>query len=190
MATAAGPSSSPGASSPDNSAPLAQIEAIESIKFRFQDATIRTLVSVRECPRGKSSRLGYHANLYLTLRDGVERDVGYITGWRISRPSGSNPNIDPEPCLNDWYFAPLQSYDEDSKQLAYCVRAVYGKGSIPTRRVSDRVVNAEKKEELRDGGNEIVFIETLYIKWRENPNNRQTQVCKYDSVFYSLITEA
>lgn len=190
MAAAAGPSSSQGASSIDNSAPLAQIEATESIQFRFQNATIRTLVSVRECPRGKSSRLGYHANLYLTLRDGVERDVGYITGWRISRPSGINPNIDTYPCLSDWYFDPLQSYDEDSKQLAYCVRAIYGKGSIPTRRVSDRVVNAEKREELRDGGNEIVFIETLYIKWRENANDRRTQVCKYDSAFYCLITEA
>lgn len=175
MDTGAGPNTSEGPRPADDSAPLAQIEASESINFKNGKATIRTLVSVKKCPHGFRSRLGYHANLYITLPDGVERDIGYITAWRISRPSGVNPNIDPQYCMAEWYFESLRRYDEDSKQLAYCIRSLYGKGEIP-RRISDRVVNAEKRNELQDGGNELMFIETIYIKWREDRNDARTEV--------------
>lgn len=185
MDTGTAPNTSEGENPIDNSAPLAQIEASETINFKdgTENATIRTLVSVEKCPHGFRSRLGYHANLYITLADGVERDIGYITGWRISRPSGVNPNIDPQYCMAEWYFKPLGTYDENSKQLAYCIRSLYGKGEIPIRRLSDRVVNQEKKNELQDGGNELMFIETIYIKWREDRKDPQSGVRNYEPKF-------
>lgn len=188
MDTRTAPNTSEGESPIDNSAPLAQIQASESIDFRDGKATIRTLVSVKKCPHGFRSRLGYHANLYITLPDGVERDIGYITAWRISRPSGVNPNIDPQYCMTDWYFEPLRTYDENSKQLAYCIRSLYGRGEIP-RRISDRVVNQEKRSELQDGGNELMFIETIYIKWREDRNDARTEVRNYETEFYYCNTD-
>lgn len=159
-----------------NPAPLAQAETTEEINFKDGDATIRTLVSVQTCPRGFRSRLGYHAKLYLTPGGGVEREIGDITAWRISRPTGVNPNIDPQYCLSDWYFKRLGTYDESSRQLAYCFKAFYGPGTVSPRRFYDQVESEDKKDELRDGGNEIVFIETIYIKWREDPDDEQSEV--------------
>lgn len=189
MATGAAPNTSEGESPIDDSAPLAQIEASEKINFKYGKATIRTLVSVKKCPLGFGSRLGYHANLYITFPREVEREIGHITAWRISRPSGVNPNIDPVYCLSEWYFDPLGKYDENSKQLAYCIRSLYGKGEIPTRRISDRVVNPEKKDELKDGGNELVFIETIYIKWREDRNDEDSEVRNDEPGFYYCNTD-
>lgn len=159
-----------------DTAALAQVESKEDIDFKGEGVTIRTLVSVQNCPRGFRSRLGYHANLYLTPGDGVEREVGYITAWRISRPTGVNPNIDPQYCQADWYLKRLGTYDEASKQLAYCFKAFYGPGSVVPYRFYDRVVSEDKRNELRDGGNEIVFIETIYIKWREDPEDEESGV--------------
>lgn len=171
----------------DDSAPLAQIESTEEINWKDGLADTRILVSVQKCPNKFRSRLGYHANLYITLPDGVERDIGYIKAWRISRPSGVNPTIDPQWCLGDWYFKPLETYDEGARQMAYCVRALYGKGELPARRLSDRFVNEKKKDEIRDGGNELVFIETIYIKWREDPGDPQTEVCNCDQPSFTTI---
>ncbi|KAG6354920.1 hypothetical protein INS49_004001 [Diaporthe citri] len=180
MDTGTAPNTSEAEGPIDNSAPLAQIEASETINFKGgkDNATIRTLVSVKKCPHGFRSRLGYHANLYITLADGVEREIGYITAWRISRRSGVNPNIDPQYVLADWYFESLGTYDEDSKQLAYCIRSLYGKGEIP-HRISERIVNREKRNEIQDGGNELVFIETIYIKWREDRKDARTEYRGY-----------
>lgn len=189
MDTPAAANTAEGDRSIDDSAPLAQIESTEEINWKDGIADIRILVSVQKCPLKFRSRLGYHANLYITLPDGVERDVGYITAWRISRPTGVNPNIDPQYCMADWYFKALGSYDEGSRQLAYCIRALYGKGEFPARRLSDRVVNEAKKSELRDGGNEIIFIETMYIKWREDLDDKRTEVCNCDSAFYCCNTD-
>lgn len=170
----------------DDSAPLAQVEAMEEINLeqlerKVIEANMRTLVSVRKCPHGSRSRLGYHANLFLTLPGAEEKDIGYIKGWRVSRPSGVNPTIDPQYLMAEWYFRPLQEYDQGAKEMAYCIRALYGKGQLPIRRLSDRIVNAEKEAELRDGGNEMVFIEEIYIKYREDQYDPSTQVRSYDS---------
>lgn len=178
----------------DDSAPLAQVEAFEEIDLEQQGkpvirANMRTLVSVRKCPHGSRSRLGYHANLFLTLPGAEEKDIGYIKGWRISRPSGVNPNIDPQYLMAEWYFKPLREYDQGSKEMAYCIRALYGKGQLPIRRISDRIVNSEKEAEVRDGGNEIVFIEEIYIKYRENQYDPKTQVGNHDLALYYCNTD-
>lgn len=166
-----------------NSTPLAEAEATEEITFKLRTATIRTLVSVHKCPRGFRSRLGYHARLFVTERDGIEREIGYIIGWRISKPTGNKPNIDNRYYLDDWYYRNIrEEYDKDSWALAYCFNAIYRPGSFEGDNY-DQVVDEEKKNELRDGGNEVVFIQTIYIKWREDPDDEESEVHKHKVSF-------
>lgn len=172
------PAMSAGDATTDHFDSLAQVEAREAVMFNDAPCNIRTVVSVRECPLKFQSRLGYHATLYLSRQNEKEREIGFIRGWRISKPSGVNSSIDPRYFMKDWYFKDLRTYDESSRRLANCVRAIYGKGNI-ARRISDRVVDSQKRDELRDGGNEIVFIETIYIKWCDNLKDNQSEVRHY-----------
>lgn len=161
------------------STPLAEAETKEEIELEEQDATIRTVVSVHKCPRGFRSRLGYHATLYLTKADGVERYVGYITAWRVSKPTGASPNTDPRYYMDDWYHRRGSDYDRDSRLLAACFRAIIEPGSSDGDNY-DQVLDQGKRNQLRDGGNEFVFIQTIYIKWREDPEDEDTEVGKHN----------
>lgn len=165
-----------------NSTPLAVAEASETITFKDEKATIGTSVSVHKCPRGFRSRLGYHARLFITEQDGIEREIGYIIAWRISKPTGDNPNIDNQYCLDDWYHRSISEYDKDSRALAYCFNAIHRPGSFEGENY-DQVVDEEMKNELRDGGHEVVFIQTIYIKWREDPDDEESDVRKHEVSF-------
>lgn len=167
-----------------NSTPLAEAEATDEIEFKRRKANIRTLVSVHKCPRGFRSRLGYHARLFITEQDGIEREIGYIIAWRISKPTGENPHLDNRYYLDDWYYRNTREYDKDSRALAFCFNAIYRPGSFEGDNY-DQVVDEEKKNQLRDGGNEVVFIQTIYIKWREDPDDEQSEVCKHKVSFSS-----
>lgn len=121
----------------------------------------------------------------MTIPNEQEREIGYITGWRISKPTGVNPNIDIMPFGEDWYWSYLNTFDDQSIQMVYCFRALWGdpdmfvrpNSMIDTpRKVSRQVVDEEKKVQLRGTGNEIIYIQTIYVKWREDLSDEKTEV--------------
>jgi hypothetical protein len=161
------------------STPLAEAEAKEKILFRNQTAIMRMVVSVHKCPRGFRSRLGYHATLYLKMEDDVERYVGYIIAWHVSKPTGVSPNTDPRYYMDDWYHRRGKDYDRDSRLLASCIRAIIEPGSYDGENY-DQVLDEGKRNQLRDGGNEFMFIQTIYVKWRENPEDEDSEVGNHE----------
>ncbi|KAG8162288.1 hypothetical protein KVR01_008053 [Diaporthe batatas] len=130
---------------------LAEAEATMEINWEHTVANLRTVVSIHKS-------------------GGEEKNVGYIIAWRISKPTGINPNIDPKYYLDDWYRRSSRSYNRDSWPLAACVWAFYGPGSFDGANY-DQVVDEEKKDELGDYGNELISIQTIYIRFREDPED-------------------
>lgn len=147
------------------------------IEWEDTGATLRTVMSIHKCPHGFRSRLGYHATFYLTKHGGEENNIGYIIAWRISKPTGVNPNIDPRYYLNDWYHRSSTDYHRDAWSPAACVWAFYGPGSFDGANY-DQVADQEKRDELGDGGNELIVIQTIYIKFREDPKDIESAVGK------------
>ncbi|POS74784.1 hypothetical protein DHEL01_v206826 [Diaporthe helianthi] len=127
---------------------LAEAEATMEVNWEDGDATLRTVPGEEE------------------------KNVGYIIAWRISKPTGVNLTTDPRYYLDDWYLRSSRSYNADSGPLAACVWAFFGPGSLDGDNY-DQVVD-EKKHELGDHGNELVFIQTVYIKFREDPADIDT----------------
>lgn len=156
---------------------LARAQAITTgVSFKKERVTLRTLVTIQTCPQGFRSRLGYHANFYITRPNSVEREIGHITAWRISKPTGANRNINPGYWLDEWCRPNLRLYNDSDKELAYCLRALYGTGINSSPEPSQRINSDEVKNSLRDTGHDLVFIQSIYIKWREDPNDEQTGV--------------
>lgn len=178
MATTATPNPPGSDSSSSNSVPLAEAEAIEQIQFKGENAELRTVVSVQACPIGSRSRLGYHANLFLTPSNGEEKEIGWITAWRISKPTGVNRNINGDYYRDEWLRA-INRYDEDSKETAYCMKAL-------SREAKKGRMEGDKQLVLGHEGHEFVFIQMLYIKWREDPDDEQTGVSFYGSLSFLL----
>jgi hypothetical protein len=158
---------------------LVEAEAIDFIDLDGK-STIRTVLSVHKCPSGFRSRLGYHALLFLKKPGDVERYVGYIIGWRISKPTGVSPQIDPVYYKEDWYYGKERDHDRDSRLLASCFRAIIAPGSLYGENY-EQVLDETVKTQLQDEGNEVVFIQTVYIKWREDPEDEDTEVGRHSS---------
>lgn len=126
---------------------------------------LRMSLQVHDDPYGYRSRLGYYGDIHMTpTSDNRERAVGYISGWRVSKPNARNPYTVPKIWADEWLRGPLPVGDTasitDTNILKDPLRRLYDVDGQP--RPNSQYMTANR-EELGDQGNEIVYIPMIWI---------------------------
>lgn len=127
-------------------------------------------LQVHADPQGHLTRLGYYADLFLALDEpghdggpGVEENhVGYISAWRLSKEPNQYAHEEFQPWVTEWLQGELGDPDDDSRPFKETLRLLYDEtGQL-------RAVNDESlRSALDDTGSELVFIEMIWIKYKD-----------------------
>lgn len=127
-------------------------------------------LQVHADPQGHLTRLGYYADLFLGL-DGPgqsggprreENHVGYISAWRLSKEPNQYAHEEFQPWVAEWLRSELGGLDDDSRPFKETLRLLYDEtGQL--RAVND----ASLRSALDDTGSELVFIEMIWIKYKD-----------------------
>ncbi|KAL2282254.1 hypothetical protein FJTKL_11075 [Diaporthe vaccinii] len=131
---------------------------------------LRMSLQVHADPQGHLTRLGYYADLFLALdepgQDGgpgrEENHVGYISAWRLSKEPNQYAHEEFQPWVTEWLQGELGDPDDDSRPFKETLRLLYDEtGQL-------RAVNDESlRSALNDTGSELVFIEMIWIKYKD-----------------------
>ncbi|KAG6359511.1 hypothetical protein INS49_013032 [Diaporthe citri] len=133
---------------------------------------LRMSLQVHADPQGHLTRLGYYADLFFGLdepgqtdeprRQLEENHVGYISAWRLSKEPNQYAHEEYQPWVTEWLQEELGGPDDDSRPFKETLRLLYDEtGQL--RDVSDDSLRAA----LDDTGSELVFIEMIWIKYKD-----------------------
>ncbi|KKY31309.1 hypothetical protein UCDDA912_g08751 [Diaporthe ampelina] len=127
-------------------------------------------LQVHADPQGHRTRLGYYADLFLTLDEPgqdagpgqQERHIGYISSWRLSKEPNSYAHEDLQPWVAEWLRGGVGGPEDDSRPFKETLRLLYDESGQ---------VQAEDDDSLRsalgDGGTELISIEMIWIKYKD-----------------------
>lgn len=131
-------------------------------------------IQVRTDPSGYTTRLRYHASVYMHVDGALEEKViGYIDAWCISKPCAAQSSIDSQAWVSEWLEPSLNTYGQvEDAMLASVLRALYQDNGQPRPGLKPEQVG-----ELGDEGNAIVIIQDLEFDWemKESKSVRENQ---------------
>lgn len=139
---------------------------------------LRISLQVHGDPQGNKTRLGYYADLFLTPPGQAERYVGYISSWRLSKPPRQVTGQTPEPWVQEWLSGDLGAPNDDSRPFKETLRFLYDHAGqlLPMDRDDD---NRTIQTHLGDAGNELVFIDMIWIKHRDATTGLQVSLVNH-----------
>ena len=123
-------------------------------------------LEVHDDPWKHSSRLGYYGQIYLTpLSDPRQRQIGFICGWRVSKPNAQQPQTPHEPWVEEWLRIPYSDdlsnpIEADTNIMREPLQRIYDKDGQPKK--NSKCFKADRNE-LGDNGNDIIFKPMIFI---------------------------
>lgn len=127
--------------------------------------------------------LGYYAFIKLR-RPGEENfeTIGNIASWRFSRPTARDPHLDRSLWVREWLEGEVNDtkYINSTSCIAEALRAIYDDdGDVRER------VEPEFEDELQSNGtgNELVYIQQLYVKLSNEDGTIRVSVERLVSCF-------
>lgn len=161
---------------------LARARAAKYIALERTGETgrLRMSLQVHADPQGHLTRLGYYADLFLGLDEPGQADaprreenhVGYISAWRLSKEPNQYAHEEYQPWVSEWLQGELGDADDDSTPFKETLRMIYDEtGQL--RRVNDDSIRSA----LDDTGSELVFIEMMWIKYKDEMTGFSVSLC-------------
>ena len=144
-------------------APLATTVARVECMFQEMPAELIVSIKVFNDPYDFTSRLGYLARLRLarTDADGQQLDdvIGYIQAWRISKPTTTVPDVNPE-----WQGEILSAgaKHEAMEETALCLQALFTQDGTPRPALKGNTAQVEQDP--------LMFIQMIYTRHRFQRN--------------------
>ncbi|KAL1874878.1 hypothetical protein Daus18300_003419 [Diaporthe australafricana] len=144
----------------------------------LKDSPMRMSLQVHGDPQGNQTRMGYYAEFFLTPHGLAERYIGFISAWRLSKPPGHVTGQVPEPWVQEWLSGGVGGQNDDSRPFKETLRLLYDNtGQLRPTDVNDDNTMAQTR--LGDTGNELVFIEMIWIKHRDATTGQQVRLLDY-----------
>lgn len=157
---------------------LARASATKSIDLERTGGTgkLRMSLQVHADPQGHRTRLGYYADLFFTRDEQgqnseagqEEQHIGYISSWRLSKEPNSYGHEDPQPWVAEWLRGDLGDPQDDSRPFKQTLRLLYNWIGQPQAVDDDSLRSA-----LADTGHELIFIEMIWIKYKDETTGFQ-----------------
>lgn len=150
----------------------------------IEDVVLILKLRVHTCTVPFETRLGYSADIFLRRHgpDGrrYDQNIGEIGGWRVSKPSRSQPRIDPMYWVQEWLRTPLQKFPEDPvwTELACALHVLYTQAGTPRTLVSPQL-----RANLDNDASDLVFVQLLRIMWIDDNG---TQVSTSSRLVYPI----
>lgn len=152
---------------------LARARAAKPITLEETGGTgrLRMALQVHADPQGHLTRLGYYADLFFSLDDPEqelgaprreEHHVGYISAWRLSKEPNQYSHEEYQPWVTEWLRSELGDPEDDSRPFKETLRLLYDE----TGQLRD-VNDDSLRSALGDTGSDLVFIEMIWIKYKE-----------------------
>lgn len=170
---------------------LARARAAKSVcleKTR-QTGRLRMALQVHADPQGHRTRLGYYADLFLTLDEPEQDDgqssnspvqgehhIGYISTWRLSKEPLQYTHEDVQPWVGDWLRGELGAPDDDSRPFKETMRLLYDE-SGQVQAITDPSLRAS----LGAAGSELIVVEMIWIKYQDEATGFQVSFDTYNS---------
>ena len=179
---------------------LARAGAAKSIALERagKKGKLRMSLEVRADPQGYRTRLGYYADLFLKL-DGPGQEggpepeechIGYISSWRLSKQPDQYGHEEFQPWVTEWLHSELGGPDDESRPFKETLRLLYeiknDDGQVEAGQVKARKVKAGQVRDnmtddlvrfaLDETGSELVLIEMLWIKYKDDTTGFQVSV--------------
>lgn len=143
-----------------------------------EEGRLRMALQVHADPQGHLTRLGYYADLFLKLDEPghsggpqEEHHIGFISTWRLSKEPNSYAHEEFQPWVTEWLRGELGGPDDDSRPFKETLRLLYDEtGQL-------RAVNNDSlRSALGDTGSDLVFIEMIWVKYKDETTGFQVSL--------------
>lgn len=167
------------------SKPLATAGGSKSVTLERtgETATLRMSLQVYADSQGYRTRVGYYADLFLKLdapdpevapsQEGdhsrEERHIGFISSWRLSKEPNQYAHEDYQPWVMEWLRSDLGDEGDDSRPFKEMLRFLYDDTGKIRENMNDELIRSA----LDETGSELVFIEMMWIKYRDDATGLQ-----------------
>jgi hypothetical protein len=172
--------------------PLARARASKSITLEKtgEKGKLRMSLGIYTDPQGYRTRLGYYADLFFRL-DGSGKDgepdpeefhIGFISSWRLSKQPYQYGHGKHQPWVMEWLHGDLGDASDDSRPLKKALRLLYHEESTDSEAGGEKVEAGQVRDNMTDDivrsaldetGSELVFIEMLWIKYKDDKTGFQ-----------------
>lgn len=134
------------------------------VTFAGAPAQLRLVLHIKWCEAGLLTRMKYLANFWLKNASfAQEQHIGYISGYRVSKPSLHRQHVDSRAWVREWWDNDVMN-KSGCDSMAKTLRALYQQTEedqvVPN---AADVTSAEHRRQLSDQGNEIVYISNIQI---------------------------
>ncbi|KAG8168366.1 hypothetical protein KVR01_001115 [Diaporthe batatas] len=160
-----------------------------------EEGNLRMSLQVHADPQGYRTRVGYYADLFLKLAGPIqegdysreERHIGFISSWRLSKEPNQYGHENYQPWVTEWLRSELGDKDDDSRPFKETLRLLYDDTGRIRGNINDELIRSA----LDETGNELVFVEMLWIKYKDDTTgmqySRQRIAPHALELFYSLL---
>lgn len=147
------------------------------VTFNNEPTELKLVLYIKRCGAGRTTRLQYLANLFLRdLLLGGDTYIGYVSGYRLSKPSRNRPHVDAHAWVREWW---ANNSNFNVMNLAGCESMAKTLRALYQQTAEDQVVpnagdvpSAEHRRQLSDDqGNEIVYISNIQMEPQVSPTS-------------------
>lgn len=163
---------------------LAKARGLKQVRLLNKETgKLHMSLHVHADPRDRLTRLGYYADLFLRLDQTVTKNVplerehiGYISTWRLSKEPNKYGHENHPPWVTEWLRSELGGPDDDARPFKDTLRLLYDENG------QMRPVHAEAfQNDLGVPGSELVFVEMIWIKYRDEVTGYEVSFATWES---------